>query len=109
MTGFVQVTTTSDNENHLLSLAEALVALRLAACVQISGPITSIYRWQGNIERSPEWQCSLKSSETLIDRVKSEIRRLHHYEEPEIVVTPIVDGSESYLDWLANQLEPPTS
>lgn len=104
MTEFVQVTTTTETEQQAEQIAHALVDERLAACVQITGPIRSVYRWQGEVEQATEWLCVVKTRQSLLDAVEAKIRELHSYECPEIVATPIVDGSKAYLDWLGDQL-----
>ena len=81
-------------------IARELVEARLAACVQIVGPITSTYRWQGRIETGEEWQCWAKTRGELFARVEEAIRRIHPYEVPEILAVPVVAGSASYLAWL---------
>jgi periplasmic divalent cation tolerance protein len=73
--------------------------------VQISGPITSCYRWQGALETSEEWLCTIKTAACLFRRVERAIRELHGYDEPEIIATPIVAASQSYLAWLMEQVD----
>lgn len=68
--------------------------------MQTLGPIVSRYRWQGEVETATEWQCLAKTEASLYPRVEAAIRELHSYEEPEIVATPIVAGSHSYLTWI---------
>ncbi|MCS7237603.1 MAG: divalent-cation tolerance protein CutA [Thermoguttaceae bacterium] len=104
---WVQVLTTTDRRELAETIARQLVEKRLAACVQIVGPILSIYRWQGAIEQAEEWQCLIKTQARLVDEVDREIRRLHTYQVPEIVVTPIVAGSRDYLEWIVQETSPP--
>jgi periplasmic divalent cation tolerance protein len=106
MTEFIQVVTTTETEEDAGKIARALVEERLAACVQVSGPITSTYRWQGNVETAREWVCTAKSRGDLFDRMEESIRRVHPYEVPEILAIPIVAGSRSYLDWLLDEVHP---
>ena len=77
----------------------------MAACVQIFGPVQSIYRWKGKIERAEEWVCVAKTSRTHLADIEETIVSHHPYEEPEIIATEIVGGSESYLKWLSDQLD----
>ncbi len=105
MTAFVQVSTTTDTESGAQAIAAALVERRLAACVQVSGPVRSVYRWQGAVEQTDEWLCTVKTSASLYPQVEAAIRELHSYECPEIVAVPIVEGSAAYLKWLGEQLE----
>ncbi len=105
MTNYIQVVTTTENEADAMRIAQTLVEQRLAACVQVSGPVTSTYRWQGKTETASEWRCVAKSQATLYDRIEEAIRREHPYDVPEILATPIAAGSESYLRWMDEQLK----
>ena len=82
-----------------------MVEQRLAACVQIVGPITSTYRWQGKVETTEEWLCVIKSRGALYEALEQAIRGVHPYEEPEILAMPITEGSQSYLHWLDENLK----
>ena len=104
MSEYIQVVTTTEHERQAIEIARALVDRRLAACVQVVGPITSVYRWQGKIETGREWQCVAKTRRELYAKVEAAIRRLHAYEEPEILATPVTAGSPTYLAWLDRQL-----
>lgn len=105
MTECVQVLTTAGSEQEAERIAEALVEARLAACVQVVGPIVSHYRWRGTVEREREWQCLMKTTLARFAEVEAKIRELHSYEEPEIVATEIVAGSSGYLSWLVDSVE----
>ncbi len=104
MTDYIQVSTTSDSEEEVERIGAALVERRLAACVQAIGPISSRYRWQGEIETAREWICVAKTEASRYPEVEAAIGELHSYEEPEIVATPIVAGSKGYLDWIGESL-----
>ena len=101
---YVQVVTTVQRREDAEAIGRALIDQRLAACVQIVGPITSIYRWEGRIETAEEWQCWAKSRGALYDRIESAIRRLHPYEVPEILALPVAAGSPSYLAWIEGEV-----
>ena len=77
MAGFIQVTTTTDKREDAEGIARALVEARLAGCVQIIGPLTSVYRWKGKIERAEEWLCLVKSREELYEAIEAAIRSRH--------------------------------
>lgn len=100
MTDFVQVLTTAGSEEEAGRIAGVLVERKLAACVQVVGPITSRYRWQGAIEEEREWQCLAKTTGAAYEAVEAAIRGVHSYDEPEIIATPIVAGSAGYLAWV---------
>lgn len=104
MTEHLQVLTTIDSEAAAERIAAALVERRLAACVQVVGPISSTYRWQGEVERAREWMCVAKTTAERYPEAEAAIRELHSYEEPEIVATPIVAGSAGYLAWVSESL-----
>ncbi len=103
MTPFVQIITTTPDHKLALAIAQRLVELRLAACVQVGGPVTSTYRWQGKIETADEWVCISKCRADQFSEIERAITQLHPYEVPEIVAVPIVAASDSYLRWLADE------
>ncbi len=107
MTDYIQVVTTTEREEDAAAIARALVEEQLAACVQVLGPISSTYRWKGQIETAREWQCWAKSRRSLFDELRQTICRLHPYDVPEILALPILDGSPEYLDWLAAEVKRP--
>src|SRR3989304_1299748 len=100
MSEFLQVTTTVGARHDAERIAAELVERRLAACVQIVGPIRSIYRWQGAVESAEEWLCTAKTARAQVAAIDGLLREIHPYEVPELVATPIVGGSEAYLKWL---------
>jgi periplasmic divalent cation tolerance protein len=104
MSDLWQITTTTGTREVAERIAVELVELRLAACAQVSGPITSTFRWQGSIENAEEWVCTAKTSRKHVPAIEDVLRRLHPYELPELVATPIVGGSDAYLKWLVEQL-----
>jgi periplasmic divalent cation tolerance protein len=105
MTEYVQVTTTTGKRNDAEQIAAELVSRRLAGCVQVSGPIVSTFRWQGKVETGEEWMCVIKTSRDKVADIKRAFDEIHPYDVPEIIATPIVEGSEAYLEWLQMQLE----
>ncbi len=105
MADYIQVVTTTETEQDAQAIATALVQQRLAACVQIVGPIRSTYRWKEKIETAQEWQCLVKTRRELYERVEAAVKNLHPYEVPEILAVPIVVASESYRRWLDEQVE----
>jgi periplasmic divalent cation tolerance protein len=103
---YVQVSTTAGSEQEAERISAALIERRLAACVQVVGPIASHYRWQDEIEQAREWLCLAKTESSRYPELEAAIRELHSYEEPEIVATPIIAGSAGYLDWISTTLNP---
>ena len=104
MTNYVQVVTTTETKADAQAIANAVVEKRLAGCVQVIGPITSTYWWQEKIETAEEWLCVIKSRQDLYERLEKAIQEIHPYEVPEILATPVTEGSKSYLTWLDNEL-----
>jgi periplasmic divalent cation tolerance protein len=105
MTEHVQVLTTVASEEEAGRIAGILVERRLAACVQVVGPVVSRYRWQGKIEEGREWQCLAKTTRAAYEAVEAAIREVHCYDEPEIIATPIVAGSAGYLAWIEENVD----
>jgi periplasmic divalent cation tolerance protein len=105
MEAFIQVVTTAGTREDAERIARVLVERRLAACVQVSGPVSSTYWWEGRIEEAAEWQCLLKAREDRFEALARAIREIHPYEVPEIVALPLVRVSKSYLEWLQRELD----
>jgi periplasmic divalent cation tolerance protein len=105
MSDCIQVMTTAGSEEEAGHIASLLVERRLAACVQVAGPITSRYRWLGTIEEEREWHCLVKTTRAAYEQVEAAIREVHSYDEPEIIATPIVAGSAGYLAWIEENVD----
>jgi periplasmic divalent cation tolerance protein len=99
MSEYIQMTTTTDSKELAQQIANVLVEQKLAACVQVSGPITSIYEWKSNIQTTEEWVCVIRTRRSLFPGIEKCIKSLHHYEVPEITVLSM-EGSRDYLDWI---------
>jgi len=105
MEAFVQVVTTIGTREDAERIARTMVERRLAACVQVAGPVSSTYWWEGRIEEAAEWQCLLKARSDRFEVLERAIREIHPYEVPEIVALPLVRVSKSYLEWLRRELD----
>ena len=105
MKSYIQISTTTETKKQAQKIAQYLVEQKFAACVQISGPIESTYRWKGKVETANEYLCLIKTQTTLFKKVETAIKKLHPYETPEIVAVPIIKGSREYLKWLVNETE----
>jgi periplasmic divalent cation tolerance protein len=106
---YLQVVTTIDSADKAEALARALVEERLVACLQILGPVRSVYRWDGAVQLSQEWLCVGKTTTERFDALAAAIKRLHPYDVPEIVATPIVNGSSDYLTWVTAETTIPAA
>jgi periplasmic divalent cation tolerance protein len=104
--GYLQVQTTTDTRAEAMELARAAVEARLAAAAQVAGPIASTYWWEDGIERAEEWIVMLKLPADRYQDLAAFLNERHSYDEPEIVATPIVAGSETYLSWMREETRP---
>ena len=96
----VVVLTTLPAESDAEAFAETLVKERLAACVTVGAPMTSIYRWKGAVERGLERQLLVKTVRDKVPLLEARLGTLHPYEVPEFLVLPIAEGGETYLAWV---------
>jgi len=103
---YLQVQTTTDSRAEAMELARAAVEARLAACGQVAGPVASTYWWNDELERSEEWFVFLKLPADRYEELAAFLAERHSYDEPEIVATPIVAGSESFLRWIRDETRP---
>jgi periplasmic divalent cation tolerance protein len=106
VTGCCQVTTTLPDREAAEQLSRTLVAERLAACGQVTGPVVSTYRWNGKVEEAQEWYCYLKTTLERVPELQVRIRALHPYAVPEIITVPIIQGDDQYLAWIRNEVSP---
>jgi periplasmic divalent cation tolerance protein len=98
----VLMTAASQEEADLI--AKTLVAEMLAACVNVLPGITSVYRWQGEVQRDAEWLLIAKSRRDVLDALVQRVQALHSYDVPEVIALPLVGGSEAYLRWLDREV-----
>lgn len=103
MTDVVLVLTTVPSAEVGATLARTLVQARLAACVNVLPPMTSIYRWKGEVQQDTECQVIVKTLRSRVDEVRALMRRTHPYELPEFVVVPVEAGESAYLAWVADE------
>jgi len=101
----LQVFISIDSHAGALKISKHLVEKKLAACVQILGPMTSIYRWKNNIEEEQEFLCLIKTKRDLFDKLKKEIKSLHPYEIPEIIALEYSEVDDRYHSWLIDSLQ----
>jgi periplasmic divalent cation tolerance protein len=98
------VLTTAGSAEEAQKIAGHIVEQRLAACVNIVPKIESVYRWQGKVESSAEWLLLIKTTVEKFPNVRTAIRELHSYDLPECIAIAVEDGSEEYLDWIADSV-----
>lgn len=105
MKDFIQVFTTTETKAEAEEIARTLVDRQLAGCVQIVGPISSTYRWQGAVETAEEWLCLIKAGRSVYAELEAAIKEVHPYDTPEILAMPVAAGSDDYLAWLQQSLK----
>jgi periplasmic divalent cation tolerance protein len=99
------VLSTAGSKEEAQRIASALVEQQLAACVNVVGPISSTYRWQGKVENAQEFLLIVKTTASAYPRVAEAIRRLHSYDLPEIIQLSIMDGGADYLAWISESVK----
>jgi|SRR5271165_1555298 len=107
MTNARIVLTTIGSKELAEKLAGQLVERRVAACVNIVGPIRSVYRWKEKVEQEEEYLLLIKTMAEYTARLQAAFKELHPYELPECVELAIDDGSEAYLAWLTGEVGGP--
>ena len=96
----LQVQTTTDSADAAQEISRVLVGERLAACVQVVGPITSTYWWDDAVQVEQEWLCLIKTTADRYEALATRLREIHSYDVPEITALPITRGSSDYLGWI---------
>ncbi|GEO80634.1 divalent-cation tolerance protein CutA [Pararhodospirillum oryzae] len=94
---------TAASEDEALRLGRTLVEERLAACVNILGPIRSIFRWEGTLQEETEIAFLAKTDEARVDALTERVTALHSYECPCVVALPIQAGAPDFLAWISCQ------
>jgi len=105
VTDKILILVTVPNRRECRKIARHLVEMRLAACVSISPPIQSTYRWDGKVQEDREFQLLIKSTRDLFPELRREILKTHSYKIPEIICLAIVDGSPDYLNWVGESVK----
>ncbi|MEU6948585.1 divalent-cation tolerance protein CutA [Streptomyces sp. NPDC046316] len=103
------VLTTTDSAAKAQELARGAVEARLAACAQISGPVTSVYHWRKAIETEEEWQVLFKTTAARYEELEAHLLAAHDYDTPEILATAVVRASAAYLAWLEAETSRPVA
>jgi periplasmic divalent cation tolerance protein len=106
VTDKVVILVTAASKKESRKIARHLVESKLAACVNVTQPIESVYHWQGKIATDREYQLFIKSTRELFPEIKAAISTLHSYHTPEIICLPIIDGSRNYLQWVKDSVKP---
>jgi periplasmic divalent cation tolerance protein len=100
----VLILTTAPDDEHAETLARMLVEERLAACVNLLGPMVSIYRWKAAVQRDVERQVVIKTTRARVPAIEARLRQVHTYELPEFLVVPVERGSDDYVEWITQMV-----
>ena len=103
----VYITVSSADEAR--KVGKEIVSRRLAACVNILGPIQSMYWWKGNLQEDNEMVVIAKTTAALLPRLIERVKAVHSYEIPCIVALPLTEGNPDFLDWIAQETESPSN
>ncbi len=104
MTDKIVVLVTAASKKECRAIAKHLVDEHLAACVNITQRIESVYRWKGKVMADKEHQLFIKSTRELFPAIKAAITKVHSYDTPEIICLPIIEGSRNYLQWIGESV-----
>ena len=102
----VVVVSTTDSAEEAERLARVVVEQRVAACVQVVGPVRSAFRWEGTVSVETEWQLVAKTAADRVDDLTALLEGEHSYDVPEVVATPVIGGSAAYLAWVVDETRP---
>lgn len=100
----IEIRTTFQRRDDALACAERLVRERFAACVQVDGPITSVYRWEGTVETTEEFRCTCKTSRQRATDCTAAILAAHAYQTPEVIISE-ARATPAYANWVRASVE----
>ena len=95
---------TAGSQQQAEKIAHTLVKEMLAACVNLLPGVTSVYRWEGEVQRDQEWLLVAKTTRQVLDDLVRRVQALHSYDLPEIVALPVVGGNQAYLRWIDGEV-----
>ncbi|RCV51366.1 divalent-cation tolerance protein CutA [Marinitenerispora sediminis] len=102
----LRVETTTDGPAEAERVARSVIEARLVACAQVGGPVTSCYRWDGEVRFDKEWTVVMKTAADRLDALTAHLVETHGYDVPEIVAVPIEGGNPDYLRWVLDETRP---
>lgn len=97
---------TAPNLEHAQQIARMLVEKQLAACVNLLSGVTSIYRWEGNVQEETEVLLICKTCRSRLAVLQEEVKAIHPYQAPEVIALPVVAGLDDYLKWVEENVRP---
>lgn len=95
---------TAGSQEEAERIAHALVAEMMVACVNVIPGVTSVYRWEGQVQSDQEWLLVAKSRRDVLDELVRRVQALHSYDVPEVIALPLVGGSDAYLRWIDKEV-----
>jgi len=104
-TSYIVIFIATSNRKEAEKIANALLAEKLAACVNILDGVHSLFWWQGKIDSSNEALLMVKTKSALLQDIIHRVKELHSYDVPEIIALPIVGGSQKYLSWISESVK----
>lgn len=103
---YIIVLMTTSTKQEATNIVKVLLKERLIACANIVDSVSSFFWWQDKIEQEKEVLVIMKSQQDLFEKLSKKVQELHSYDVPEILALPIVDGSQAYLNWIKENIEP---
>ena len=104
MASYVVVFVMVSDEKEATKIVHNLLKERLIACANIVGPVSSLFWWEGKIDKANEFLVIMKSRKNLFKKLSERMKELHSYEVPEVIALPVIEGLPSYLNWLDTSL-----
>ncbi len=104
MSSHIVVFTMVSDKKEATKIAQSLLKERLIACANIVGPVSSLFWWEGKINKANEFLVIMKSRKNLFKKLSERVKELHSYEVPEVITLPVTEGLPSYLNWLGASL-----
>ncbi len=104
MSSYIVVFTMVSDKKEATKIAQSLLKERLIACANIVGPVSSLFWWEGKINKANEFLVIMKSRKNLFKKLSERVKELHSYEVPEVIALPVTEGLPSYLNWLGASL-----
>ncbi len=104
MSSHIVVFTMVSDKKEATKIAQSLLKERLIACANIVGPVSSLFWWEGKINKANEFLVIMKSRNNLFKKLSERVKELHSYEVPEVITLPVTEGLPSYLNWLGASL-----
>lgn len=92
------------SKEKALSASQDLLESKLAACVHVTAPVTSVFYWEGKLEQEQEVQAWIKTSQDSWPKLENRLKEIHPYEVPEILAIQVDEGHQAYLKWLEDCL-----